>query len=191
MWTKALDPAVKPIPVLQILNVLAGLFGLCWEYPLPILIPNTALHRSIAARLFLYPISVVLAALIYQGTNAAIYYLVGLIVYFWGYTEGEVSHTTTSAFNSSARKLTVDICRLFACHGKSPHAGLPLPLCRLLINHDDKANCPGGLMPRHRGHLRICIYPDYGFSMYSEATSVLCLFSLISHGAFFSVWLGS
>lgn len=92
MWTKALNPAVTPIPILQIFNIIVGLLGLCWEYPLPYLIPNTSLHRSIAARLFIYPISVVLAALIYQGTNAAIYYIVGLIVYFWGYSEGEVRH---------------------------------------------------------------------------------------------------
>ena len=96
MWTKALDPAVKPLPILQIFNVIAGIFGLCWEYPLPFLIPNTALHRSITARLTIYPISIVLAALIYQGTNAAIYYIVGLIVYFWAHTEGEVSRIATT-----------------------------------------------------------------------------------------------
>lgn len=90
-FTKALDGAVKPLPILQVLNILMGLFGLMWEYPLPILIPNTAIHRSIAARLAVYPISIILAALIYQGTNAAIYYLVGVIIYFWGYSEGEVS----------------------------------------------------------------------------------------------------
>lgn len=90
MWTKALDPAVKPFPILQICNIIAGIFGLCWEYPLPFLIPNTALHRSIAARLAIYPISILLAALTYQGTNAAIYYIVGLIVFFWGHTEGEI-----------------------------------------------------------------------------------------------------
>lgn len=30
------------------------------------------------------------AALLYQGSNAAIYYVVGMIVYFWAYSEGEV-----------------------------------------------------------------------------------------------------
>ncbi|KAI5785916.1 hypothetical protein EDC01DRAFT_599932, partial [Geopyxis carbonaria] len=89
-FTKSLDSAVKPIPILQILNVLAGLGGIAWEYPLPFLIPNTAFHRSIAARLAIYPISILLGALIYQGTNAAIYYLVGVAVYFWAYSEGEI-----------------------------------------------------------------------------------------------------
>jgi hypothetical protein len=30
------------------------------------------------------------AALLYQATNPAIYYTIGLVVYFWGYSEGEV-----------------------------------------------------------------------------------------------------
>jgi hypothetical protein len=87
---RVLDPAVKPFPILQILNILFGLLGLAWEYPLPILIPNSSLHRSIGARLAIYPLSVFVAVLLYQGTNAAIYYLVGLVVYFWAYNEGEI-----------------------------------------------------------------------------------------------------
>jgi hypothetical protein len=75
---------------LQIFNILFGLLGLAWEWPLPIIIPNSALHRSIGARLAIYPLSVFLAILLYQGTNAAIYYLVGIAVYFWGYSQGEV-----------------------------------------------------------------------------------------------------
>lgn len=82
--------AVKPAPILQIFNILFGIMGVCWEYPLPLIIPNTAFHRSIAARLALYPLSILAAALLYQGTNAAIYYLVGLAMYFWAYSEGEV-----------------------------------------------------------------------------------------------------
>jgi hypothetical protein len=88
--TKALDPVVKPFPALQVFNILFGLLGLAWEYPLPLLIPNTAFHRSIAARLAVYPISVFVAILLYQGTNAAIYYLVGIAIYFWAYSEGEI-----------------------------------------------------------------------------------------------------
>ena len=86
----ALNPIVKPVPVLQILNILFGLLGLAWEYPLPFLIPGTGFHRSIGARLALYPISVFVAILLYQGTNAAIYYLFGIATYFWAYSEGEV-----------------------------------------------------------------------------------------------------
>jgi len=90
VWTKSLDGIVKPLPILQVLNILFGLFGCAWEYPLPFLIPNSALHRSIAARLTIYPISVLFAALLYQGTNAAIYYLIGIGIYFWAYSEGEI-----------------------------------------------------------------------------------------------------
>ncbi|OJJ02619.1 hypothetical protein ASPVEDRAFT_42123 [Aspergillus versicolor CBS 583.65] len=88
-WTKNLDGAVKPVPVLQILNLLMGLLGVAWEWPLKYF-AGTMPHRSIEFRLLLYPLSSILAALIYQGTNAAIYYLVGIAVYFWAYSEGEV-----------------------------------------------------------------------------------------------------
>jgi len=87
--TKNLDGAVKPIPVLQILNLLFGIFITLWEWPLGWL-ANTALHRSIEARLVLYPIAALAAALLYQATNPAIYYMIGMGVYFWAYSEGEV-----------------------------------------------------------------------------------------------------
>lgn len=78
---------------MQIFNIVVGLLALAWEYPFPYLIPNTALHRSIAARLALYPVCVFFSAVIYQGTNAALYYLIGMGVYFWAYSEGEVRIT--------------------------------------------------------------------------------------------------
>lgn len=37
------------------------------------------------------PMAALAAALLYQATNPAIYYTIGLVVYFWGYSEGEVS----------------------------------------------------------------------------------------------------
>ena len=88
--TKNLDGAVKPVPALQILNLVLGLVGLAWEWPLSF-IADTRLHRSIEARLAVYPISVVVAVLLYQGTNAALYYMIGMAVYVWAYSEGEVS----------------------------------------------------------------------------------------------------
>ena len=48
------------------------------------------MHRSIEARLIVYPICSLAALLLYQGTNPGIYYLVGMAVYFWGFSEGEV-----------------------------------------------------------------------------------------------------
>jgi len=89
MWTKGMNGAVKPFPILQILNVIVGLLVLCWEYPLPYLIPNTALHRSIPARLFTYPIPILLAALLSPATDSVIYYIIGMVLYYWGYREGE------------------------------------------------------------------------------------------------------
>jgi hypothetical protein len=87
--TKTLDGAVKPLPILQIINLLFGLFMLAWEWPLGLL-AGTAIHRSIEARLVVLPLAGLAAALLYQATNPAIYYVIGMGVYFWAYSEGEV-----------------------------------------------------------------------------------------------------
>lgn len=88
--TKNLDGAVKPFPFLQIINLVLGIVIILWEWPLGI-IAKTALHRSIEARLVVYPVAALAAALLYQATNPAIYYTIGVGVYFWAYSEGEVS----------------------------------------------------------------------------------------------------
>ncbi|KAJ5871254.1 uncharacterized protein N7529_003607 [Penicillium soppii] len=87
--SRNLDAAVAPVPVLQILNLIMGLVGIAWEWPLKPF-AGSGLHRSIQGRLILYPLSALLAALLYQGTDPAIYYLIGIGVYFWAYSEGEV-----------------------------------------------------------------------------------------------------
>jgi len=87
--TKNLDGAVKPFPFLQIINLVLGIVILLWEWPLG-LIAKTALHRSIAARLVIFPIAALAAALLYQATNPALYYVIGMGVYFWAYSEGEI-----------------------------------------------------------------------------------------------------
>ncbi|PYI21434.1 PRO41 protein [Aspergillus violaceofuscus CBS 115571] len=87
--TKNLNGAVTPIPILQILNLLMGLIGIAWEWPLKY-VAGSIPHRSIEFRLILYPLSALLAMLLYQGTDPAIYYLIGIGVYFWAYSEGEV-----------------------------------------------------------------------------------------------------
>jgi len=86
--TKNLDGAVKPFPFLQIINLVLGIVILLWEWPLG-LIAKTALHRSIEARLVIFPIAALAAALLYQATNPALYYVIGMGVYFWAYSEGE------------------------------------------------------------------------------------------------------
>ncbi|KAK4136418.1 PRO41 protein [Trichocladium antarcticum] len=87
--TKTLDPAVKPIPILQIINLVFGLLLLALEWPLNF-IAGSSIHRSLEARLAFLPLTALAAALIYQGTNAAIYQVIGLGVYFWAYSEGEM-----------------------------------------------------------------------------------------------------
>ncbi|KAI9875614.1 MAG: hypothetical protein M1830_008201 [Pleopsidium flavum] len=87
--TKNFDGAVKPFPILQIINLLLGLLGLALEWPLKYL-GGTMLHRSIEARLVIYPLSSLAAMLLYQGTNPALYYLIGMGVYFWAFSEGEI-----------------------------------------------------------------------------------------------------
>jgi len=91
--TKNLDLAVKPLPILQIINLVFGLFMFAWEWPLGF-IAGTALHRSIEARLVILPLTTLASALLYQATNPAIYYVVGMVVYFWTYSEGEVGSLT-------------------------------------------------------------------------------------------------
>lgn len=89
--TKNLDGAVKPFPALQIINAILGLLIFAWEWPLhPVVKMLPGLHRSMEARLVVYPLAALAGALMYQGTNSALYYIVGVIVYFWAYSEGEV-----------------------------------------------------------------------------------------------------
>ncbi|KKY20916.1 putative pro41 protein [Phaeomoniella chlamydospora] len=87
--TKNLDGAVKPFPVLQIINLIFGIVAVALEWPLKPL-AGSMFHRSIEARLIILPLFALAAALLYQATNPAIYYLVAIVAYFWGYSEGEV-----------------------------------------------------------------------------------------------------
>ncbi|KAL0264548.1 hypothetical protein SLS55_000498 [Diplodia seriata] len=87
--TKNLDGAVKPVPALQIINLILGLIGVCYEWPLSF-IAGSGFHRSIPMRLIIYPLSALTSLLLYQGTNAGLYYIIGMIVYFWAYSEGEI-----------------------------------------------------------------------------------------------------
>jgi len=87
--TTNFDGAVKPVPVLQIMNLIFGLATFAFEWPLRPL-AGTVVHTSIEFRLMLFPLFAMAAIVLYQGTNAAIYYLVGEIIYFWAYSDGEV-----------------------------------------------------------------------------------------------------
>jgi hypothetical protein len=98
--TKNFDGAVKPYPILQIINLLFGILIFCWEWPLG-LFTRSALHRSIEMRLLVYPLSALVALLLYQGTNAGLYYIIGMSVYFWAFAEGEVSLLNTRSLRVS------------------------------------------------------------------------------------------
>lgn len=87
-----------------------GLVGIAWEWPLK---PFAGLgpHRSIEARLIIYPLSALLAALLYQGIDPALYYLIGIGVYFWAYSEGEV-----------CLSYILILCSMLICIGGLPRA---------------------------------------------------------------------
>jgi len=67
---------VAPIPIVQIFNLLAGIFVLSIEWPLPFL-KDTPLHKAFVHRFVVYPIFALMALLQYQATNAAFYLLIG------------------------------------------------------------------------------------------------------------------
>ena len=88
--TTNLDPAVKPIPILQSINLVMGFVMLAWEWPLGF-VAGSSFHRSLEVRLAILPLTTLASCLLYQGSNAAMYYLAAIVIYFWAYSEGEVS----------------------------------------------------------------------------------------------------
>lgn len=67
---------VAPVPVIQVINLLDGLFILALEWPLP-LIKDKPFQRSFGLRFALYPIMAVAALLQYQCTDPGFYLLIG------------------------------------------------------------------------------------------------------------------
>lgn len=88
--TRNLDGAVKPVPVLQSINLVFGLSMFALEWPLGFL-AGSSLHRSLEFRLAVLPLTALASVLMYQSTNPALYYLIAMVVYFVAYSEGEVS----------------------------------------------------------------------------------------------------
>ncbi|KAK3391202.1 PRO41 protein [Podospora didyma] len=86
---KALDPLVRPVPVLQTVNLLAGLAMLALELPLR-LIAGSSIHRSIGFRLAILPLVSLPGIFLYQATNAVAYYLIAEVIYFNAYKRREV-----------------------------------------------------------------------------------------------------
>ncbi|GAB7364674.1 hypothetical protein MBLNU230_g5476t1 [Neophaeotheca triangularis] len=87
--TKNLDGAVKPAPILQVFNLVFGILTFAYEWPLKY-VAGTAIHGSMEVRLMWLPLTCLSSVLLYQATNAALYYFIGCVVYFWAYSEGEI-----------------------------------------------------------------------------------------------------
>jgi len=87
--TKSLNPIVMPIPILQSINLVMGFGMMAWEYPIKPL-AGSSIHRSLEARLAVLPLAALASVLMYQSTNAAIYYVTAMVIYFWAYSEGEI-----------------------------------------------------------------------------------------------------
>ena len=89
-YTKNFDLAVKPIPILQIINLVLGIISVTYEWPLK-WVAGSTIHKSLEVRMMWLPLVSLSSVLMYQSTNPALYYLIGLVAYFWAYSEGEVS----------------------------------------------------------------------------------------------------
>ena len=118
--TRTLDGAVKPIPVLQIINLLFGIGMFALEWPLSFLAGST-IHRSLEIRLAILPLVALAAILMYQTTNPAIYYMIGMVVYFVAYSEGEVS----SLLLSGPESMLIWYRLFVPVHGHYPNVVAP------------------------------------------------------------------
>ncbi|KAK6842255.1 hypothetical protein PG987_003115 [Apiospora arundinis] len=87
--TKSMDSAVSPIPYLQLANFVSAGAVMAWEWPI---------HSCAQLRFYVYPqahaviflVAAVPASLLYQGTNAALYYIIAAAFYWWSCYEGEI-----------------------------------------------------------------------------------------------------
>ncbi|KAH8686118.1 hypothetical protein BGZ60DRAFT_364744 [Tricladium varicosporioides] len=81
--TKRLDRIVNP-PIIQTINLILSLLVLAWEWPVE-LVAGTIFHQSIRLSVLALIFPTLIALLLYQATNAALYYTIGIGVYFWAY----------------------------------------------------------------------------------------------------------
>lgn len=88
--TLVLNCLVSPFPALQVINLMLGSIVLAWEWPLGI-IAGRMYHRSIHARLVMFPICAVSTVCLYQSHMSAIYYMLGICGYILALSEREVS----------------------------------------------------------------------------------------------------
>ncbi|KAH8747963.1 PRO41 protein [Diaporthe sp. PMI_573] len=87
--TKRLDIIVRPVPILQTVNLMLSLLIIAIEMPVQRTV-GKAIKNSFKARFIAIPIIACLAMLQYQAADSAIYYLIGLSLYISSYYQGEV-----------------------------------------------------------------------------------------------------
>ncbi|KAI0836089.1 hypothetical protein F5Y06DRAFT_305436 [Hypoxylon sp. FL0890] len=87
--TKSLDVLITPFPLLQTANLLCAVSVFAWEWPLNCL-ARLRIHRSAKARVITLLLVALPAILLYQSTNAALYYIIASAMYYWARSEGEV-----------------------------------------------------------------------------------------------------
>lgn len=102
--TLNLNTLVKPVPILQVVDLILGIcvFWLEWPLPFPYYLK---IHPSIELRLAVYPGVALCAALLYQGSDPALWFLIATALWFWAYIEGEVS---LHSEHTRASELTLD-----------------------------------------------------------------------------------
>jgi hypothetical protein len=89
--TTKLDVLVRPVPYLQNCNLSMGLTTVAFELPLFKFVARSPWHRYILPRVVGYMVTGVVALLLYQTSEAGVYYLIGTGLYLWGFLCGEVS----------------------------------------------------------------------------------------------------
>ena len=100
--TRRLDKIVTPVPLLQTLNLITAMFVIMWQMPFPCL-ASVAFHRRMVALCVLLPCAFLFSALLYQGTEPAVFYLVSFVLYFLAYKDQELH------FDSSSWRLHVPL----------------------------------------------------------------------------------
>lgn len=91
IWTRHADVLVTPTPFLQTANLLLSLIVLALEWPLHsfrFMSPK----QSFLFRFCLLPLTAMAALILYQGTNAALYHIIGLSIYVSAYRTQDIAY---------------------------------------------------------------------------------------------------
>lgn len=83
-----MDILVKPVPILQLINILFGLFILSWAWPLPIT-QLVKLFEKVLYRVFTVSFAIILCFSLYGNGDAVLYYIISIILYLWAYVQRE------------------------------------------------------------------------------------------------------